>query len=180
MVVALKKQRKLTNREKAQGIEPIIAEEKKEPIWVCEYRDFLDGKQKPVTLKFIERLGFELVEWAKNNESALRVCAFFDDKGIGSTTADSWVNKFPEFKDNYLAAKRYIGRRRETGAITKKYDAGSVNRNLYQFLPEEREGIIWQSKLKNEEQKENEGTKYIVFEKVPETTVVKPRRVENE
>ena len=176
MAVALKKQRKLTNREKEHGIEPIIAEDKKQPIWKGQYKDFLSGELRPLTDSFLKRIGSELIEWAKNNSDALRICAFFDDRGIAQSTCHVWIDTYPDFKECFLVAKRYIGRRRDTGGLTRKYDSGMVRSSLHLFLEEEKQNIIWQSKLKNEEQKENEGTKYIVLEKVPETTIVKARK----
>lgn len=181
MAVALKKQRKLTNKEKESGIQPIIAEEKKEPIWIGEYRCFFSGNMKPVTKSFLHRLGQDLLEWTTKNPMAIRICEFFEEKGIGHSTYDNW-RKQPEFGDAYEVAKRRIGRRRERGGIFKDgdLDAGFVKATMRQFMDEFKQDEIEQAALKKDDDKSNSGTQYVVIEKIPESSVVKKKEERNE
>jgi hypothetical protein len=88
--------------------------------WLEDYYDCKAMHLKPATEGFFERLATELLDWAENNEEALKVSQFYLPKGIGRETFDSWVSKYPTLKEAYKTALIFIGNRREIGALKGK------------------------------------------------------------
>ena len=198
-MVALKKQRKLTNKEIAEGIKPSIAEKKTDAIWLGDYRDFRHSELKPITRNFLERLCKEIIEWAhkqdveerydiKGREREIRLDRFYFDYGIPFSTWKDWKTRYPFFGETIEEAQRILGRRREKDIY---YNDGvareGTRKDLGQFLGEYREDTHDLMKMKLEidkelyelksklESKATSGVQYITLSVVPDTGKVKPR-----
>jgi hypothetical protein len=168
MSTILKKELKKTNKPH----KPLVVDDspntmEKKMTWFEEYRCMNTGDLKLAGSLLVERLGKDLLKWAKENDDALRICEFFADKGINQATYQNWLKKDEGFRQDYYHAMRYIGRRREKYGMQKKhnYDARFMQMTMHHFMDEFKHDIEWQASLRNKEDDKG-GTKYIVIESV--------------
>ena len=96
----MKNPKPITKSKKATKKQERDKETKK--IWLEDYLDCFTFKLQPVTEKFLDRLGQELVHWAYNNEDALTLSQFYNSKGIPHDTFAKWY-KHPRFRIFFLA-----------------------------------------------------------------------------
>lgn len=164
-----------------------IKEEKQVSPWLEEYLDCFHLKYKPVTEAFLERISQEMISWAKTNEKAYKISQFFSPKHIGYTTYTGWAKKYPQFEAAYNLAKTIIGDRRESGALERKLDAGTVIQMMPKYDPEWQEMVRERNEMKAQaNEKANSGTQFIVMEKfgsselVPEKPSKSPEEVAGE
>lgn len=129
--------------------ENVITRDRDYSPWLEDYLDCFTFKYKPVTQAFIDRISKELVEWAQNDHEALKLSEFFNKKRIPRNTWDAW-SRYPEFKAARSIAVEALGNRREKGAITRKFDAGTVNFMMPMYDKDWREQTEWRAKLKAE------------------------------
>lgn len=101
--------------------------------WAESYVEFYTHKRVPAPRSLIIRLAEEMVAWAKNDKNALKVSQFYLEKGIPSSTFDSFVNRYPEFKAAKNEAILLIGNRREIGAIKNKYNSSMITRVQHRY-----------------------------------------------
>ena len=162
------KAKKAANKRK-----PPIKEEMEVSPWLEDYLDCFHLKYKPVTEKFLERISQEMLSWAKTNEKAYKISQFFSPKHIGYTTYTGWVNKYPQFAAAYNLAKTIIGDRRETGALERKLDAGTVIQMMPKYDPEWQEMVRERNEMKAQaNEKLGGGTQFIVMEKFGSSDLV--------
>lgn len=174
MDTVLKKELKKTNRSKKEvSVNPNKDDKKRKMGWYEEYRCMNTGNLKLAGKLLVERLGTELLKWAKEDDDALRICSFFADKGISLATYQNWMKKDDEFREKYEHALRYIGRRREKYGMQKKhnYDSRFMHMTMHHFMDEFKSD--WLDKLNNKDDEQG-GTKYVVIEAVAPTDIVKP------
>lgn len=113
-----------------------------------QYIDFGSFKEKPVSEAFIEHLGQELVEWAIQDEDALKITQFFTKKRIYSSDIARWRERSKKFDGAYRFALTVIGDRRELGALRKKLDGGMVSATMSLYDSEWKNLIEWKAQLK--------------------------------
>lgn len=143
-----------------------IREEFQVSPWLEEYLDCFHLKYKPVTEMFLERISKELVLWSRTEEKAYKVSQFFSQKNIGYHTYMSWVKKYPLFESAFNLAKTIIGDRRESGALERKFDAGTVINMMPYYDPEWKEMTKFRTELKAQaNENANTGTQFVVMEK---------------
>lgn len=138
----------------------------RKPRWYEEYTDLMTLKKHPVHDVYLDRLALELLEWAKNEDN-LGITKFLQLKGIPHQDYLRFVARNENLALAHQEVKRYIGARREEGAIRKEFDAGMVYKSLPMYLPEWKENFEWQSNLKQKEIQEQKQT-IVVLEKFPE------------
>lgn len=134
--------------------------------WEEDYKELLTGDLKPLNRGFLERLGAELIEYARTTEGPLRVEWFFISKRIPYSTARYWAETRDYFKDAYQTAKYILGMRREDGAIRKLFDKDSVFRSLHLYDPEFKEVAKFHAQLKVEAITDAEGRQVIVLPRI--------------
>jgi hypothetical protein len=117
--------------------------------WLEDYLDCFTFKYKPVTEAFIDRISNELLNWAQNDNDALKLTEFFNKKRIPKSTWEAW-NRYPIFKAARALAVEALGNRREKGAITRKYDATTINVMMPLYDSDWKENVEWRAKLKSE------------------------------
>lgn len=100
------------------------------------YLDMHTLRQRPFSLESIERVATELLDWSRNDNTALVMQQFYDLKGIGVRTIHDWIKRSEKLKLAHETAKRTVGARREVGAITRKYDAGSALKMMPEYSSE--------------------------------------------
>ncbi len=140
------------------------------------YRDMLFMKEKPISLGFLERLAQDMVEWSKK-ETSLRITDFFLECDVPNAMIYRWMDKYDFLKYAHEITMMRIASRREIGAITRKFDAGAIEKYQPMYDPEYKKIVEWRSSL-NEKNKDSQGTLIVqmmpapVSDKVPERKVI--------
>ena len=87
---------------------------------------FFSYQQMPVSEGFINKLAEELVQWALEDDDALKLTSFFLSRRIGSRTFYRWAEKFPILDEAREVALEAIGNRRELAALKNKLNSTMV------------------------------------------------------
>jgi len=89
---------------------------------VEKYRELFIPRERPVSIAFIERLCADLIDWAINDDDALKIIDFYVSRKIHPKTFWRWEQKYPMLTDARNMALNIIGSRREKGALKKKFE----------------------------------------------------------
>lgn len=172
---------------KKKPIEHSIAAEKvaskvqKAPEPFFDYMDTFTFKMKPMSIEGIERIAAELVNWARNNDDALKIAQFWNDKGINHQDFYRWMEWSPALKSAHEITMSILGTRREIGAIQKKFDTGMISFTMPFYDKNWKDNVEWRSSLKAKEAAEqNNETKIVIMERIPDSPLVpsKPKKEE--
>jgi hypothetical protein len=128
---------------------------KRQYRYLDTYKDLLTMQDIPVSELFLDRLGEDLLLWAKQ-ETSLNLGDFFNAKHIYPTTYARWRKVHPFFDERVHLAKFMLGVRRERGAILKKYDSGIIRESMPMYDPEWKELKEWATKLAKLEQQQED------------------------
>lgn len=142
--------------------------------WREDYMDLFTFRLTPITDGFIDRFSKELIDWAENDEKAIKISQFFSKKRIPSKTYYEWTNKYEPIRQAHELAKILIGNRREQGALERKYEASIVKQMMPYYDRDWRDIKSWESKLK--EDSDINATKIVIMEKFPETDKVPKKK----
>ena len=122
--------------------------------YLDEYQDLLVMKSVPVSKTFLERLGTDWVQWAREkseeplyDQRKILVLDFFSEKGIGWSTLKRWCDRYPFFNEQYTFGKNLLGGRRERAAFWKKSDPGIFLKSAAKFDDQWRELEEWRAQL---------------------------------
>jgi len=137
---------------------------RKSPTLVSDfYKDIYTNMTVPVTQSFLTRLAKDLVEWAFNDDNALKLTQFTRKVGMHSATFYRWANEHEVLGNALKAAKEAIGDRRETGALTGKYNYKMVIHQQHHY-----DKSWWDSEVKRAalraqaEEKRNPDIRYVI------------------
>ena len=138
----------------------------------------------PLTESVLERMGRELLQWAQDDETALRVDQFCDKANISTHTFREWHRKYPIFNEYYQEAKHCIGRRRETKGKDLPILPGMLERSMPMYDaggPENwKELYEWRAGLNAKASGKNENQRIVVeLAQIPDSTLV-PKKKESE
>ena len=100
----------------------------------------------------IDKIGQELIKWAKNNKNATVYSEFFTDHGISGSTRERWRKRSKDFDAACAYALEKVGIRREKGAINRKLDGNLIMKSMPMYSKEWRALEEWRSGLKVQEQ----------------------------
>lgn len=140
------------------------------------YTCAMTWQDKPVTESFIQRLGENMVKWAREDKDALKVSQFWLLQGISSRDFYNWCEKYPHLKTSHEIAVELIGNRREICAIKKQYDAGMIHNSMPLYDKQWKELYAWKAKVKSELEAKDAGPQIVVIERVPSSDVVPERK----
>jgi len=98
-----------------------------------QYKDLFVLRERPISDAFIERLAYDLVVWAVDNDDALKLSQFILDKRIYPKTFYSWTKRYQVLEMAKEVALEAIGNRREIGAITGKYNVNIVMSQMAKY-----------------------------------------------
>lgn len=129
--------------------------EKKEPIYQGEFYDFKQRKKRIYTIESLKRIAEEMVNDSLNNKNCICFGDLFLDRGIRSATFYQWVAKYPFFNDAYEFACENLSRRREKGAINKKYDTSTIMQSMHMYDERWKQAEIWRASLKDKNDKKS-------------------------
>lgn len=128
-------------------------------------------QMKPYTERFLDELCVKLVDWAANDEDALKISQFRLKEGFALETYQQWMEKYPKLRRAHSQALELIGNRREILGLKKRLDSGLVSTSMPLYDSSWRELHAWKSKLRSEENI-NTGPQIVVIEKFPNSDVV--------
>jgi hypothetical protein len=146
-------------------------------VHIDDYRDMKSFRMLPMSERGIERIATELIDWATNNEDALKMTQFYTKHGLNSHTIDRWCERVPFFREAIEHAKKIIGDRREIGALKKKYSESIVSASMAFYDPEWKALLEWRAKLARNEE-DSSGVKFVVLEKFPDSPLVAEKKKE--
>lgn len=106
--------------------------EKKTVIVLDDYFDLKARQGKPVTMHFIDVVTDKLLQWVALDTS-LKMQQFYSLLGMCDTDFIRIKGRSENLEKAYRFALKELGARREIGAITRKYDANFVLKNLYKY-----------------------------------------------
>jgi hypothetical protein len=96
----------------------------------------------------------DMVLWAENDPSALKLSMFFHKHRLSRDNISNWSKKWPWFSDAVKLAKGFISDRRETMAVYGKMPAQIHALTMGCHDEDYRDFLVWQSTLKEEKEKE--------------------------
>lgn len=146
----------------------IIEKNRKEYVY-DEYIDLTNLKTKPASREWLEGLALRLMDWAINNDDALKITQFSLNEKIYHNDLVRWKEKHDFIAKAYSVAMLAIGNRRENGGIKKKYDSGMVSYTMAHYDKDWKELAEWKSKL-NAKEEDKPQTKIVIIEKFTEET----------
>lgn len=150
---------------------------KEKARWIDQYQDIITLTDVPINILILERIQKELLDWAFNNDDALKITQFFRSKGIPFSTAHRWCQLHPDFKQTYEEAMRALGDRREIGALKKKYEPTTIMRMMPLYDKSWRKVEEWRASIKQKEQeKQNNTTVQVVIEPIPDSPLVPQKK----
>ncbi len=166
-MVKIKAQAKTLEKvsDRKQNTNPTIQKSKVEtskPLVMGEYECSRQFTARPITESFLESMSQNLMQWAQETES-IHLVDWFHESGMPSDTFYEWTNKSPSLKRAHRFAMEALGARRESGAITKKYDTGAVWKRQYQFGNDYKEAMEFTAKLAKKEDLEDGGGKTFII-----------------
>lgn len=142
-----------------------------------EYFDMFSFKTKPVSDTFIDHIAQELVTWVLSDDKAYKLSQFYVKKGIGSDDIKRWENRNKNLLRAHAFALEVLSIRREIGALERKLDPGMVRYTMPHYDKTWKELEEWRAKLKELQQFENEGTKFVVLQPTPSSDIVPPKKI---
>jgi len=95
--------------------------------------------RQSVDVDFIDELGFMLRNHGANSDGSEGFGLLMERLGISWRLFHSWLEKFPQLREDYEQAKLLLGERRQANALLKKFDAGLAKFTLFHLLPEYKE-----------------------------------------
>ncbi len=170
-----KEKKRLTNGDPVKPSvkqEPIVGSKKRGFVY-DSYQDMNSFKQKPIAYTFLQALADDLIDWSLKDTS-LRIESFYMDEGIRQTDYYRFLERCSELKDAHDVALARIAVRRDTGALTKKYDSSWAARTQAAWDPEYRKARKFEAELTKDAQ-ENQA-KIVVMEIMPNSIEVKDKK----
>lgn len=138
--------------------------DKYKPTFFDEYYNLRYQDRIPMTVEGIKLLADDLYIWAQDDESLIAE-EFYLLKGIDAKTFHNWMKRCPELKQAYAATKDIIAGRRERGALTRKYDAGTVRWTMPAYSKKYKKLEEWKAELGKKDDDKDTGTKVVIMEK---------------
>ena len=141
----------------------------KQPLWMCEFRNYKTNKPQLVTQTFLDNLIPHIIKEAYENENYSTVEDIFLELGVPQTTYYDWTREYKALREAHNYAKLIIGRRREKHGIKREWDTlGSMSQYNDRWKSIEE----WRSALKNKEEKES-GIKVVLVKEFDDPSITK-------
>lgn len=135
-----------------------------------EYFDCFTFKMKPVSEQFINKLAHDLLQWAYNDENALKLTQFYHMKGIGSNDMKRWSKRNINLKIAHARALQMIGNRREIGALKGTLNPKIVAYTMPMYDKTWKQLVEWEASLKKDQV--DEKAVRIILEEIPSSDLV--------
>jgi hypothetical protein len=114
-------------------------------------RNMNSWRLTPVSDTFLDKFCEDLMSWSFQ-EDAFCLTQFLRYYGIHEQVFYDWVKKYEQVKYAHWVAMSNLGDKREIGALTKKYDSGTVEKVMAVYSSVWAAAEVRRSKLRREEQ----------------------------
>lgn len=144
------------------------------------YEDYIDQftfERKPISQHYLDKLFQRFVDWAANDDDALKASQFFIKEGIHAEQMYRWMERDPKYVQAYEMGLLAIGNRREIMAFKKKADAGIAMYTMAHYDKDWKALAEWRSKLKQDSDAQS-GNIAVYIDKMPITDKVPPKKEE--
>lgn len=167
------------SKKKNRSEKNVVRDKETKRLWMEDYLDCFTFKLQPVTEKFLERLGKELVHWAMNNDDALTLSQFYNAKGMHHDTFESWY-KYPKFRMAKDLALSIIGDRREINTLKKKFDSSTNNYMMPTYSKSWKSMAQWRQSLRDDSQGKSNAPVNVYLEQFPSSDMVPEKKTPEE
>lgn len=135
----------------SKNSKPITSKKETSKNTALSEKDIFFFKRVPVSDEYLQKLAFELVHWALNDEKALKITQFRTARFICRDVWERWMARCPELSDANSFALEVIGDRREMGGLERRLDSSIVSYTMPHYDPAWKELVAWKSALKEKE-----------------------------
>lgn len=115
------------------------------------YKNMNSWRLTPVSDTFLDKFCDDLMHWSFQ-EDAFCLTQFLRYYGVHEQVFYDWVAKYEKVKYAHWVAMSNLGDKREIGALTKKYDAGMVEKVMSVYSSVWAAAEARRAKLRREEQ----------------------------
>jgi len=132
---------------------------KKIKTWKEEYLNFSLGGRMAVNDDYLEKLGFEFVEWATQQKHEKKPCTrlqdFYELKGMHHQAFNKWCKKNKVLMQCREQAKMIICNLRENGVNRREFHPGLIEKSMHMYDPEWEAIDSYQANLKAKAHEKN-------------------------
>lgn len=118
----------------------------KRSAWIDEYSDCFGLKMHPVTEAFIERFSFDLVTWARKDDSIVFE-DFLIEKGMEDRTFYRFASKYEQLGIAHRFAIMCLSARREKGGLRNELNAAMIMKSMPMYSQKWRDLLEWTAKI---------------------------------
>ena len=166
-------------RAKKLNTNTVVKESSQKLRWL-DYQCILTGDMRPMNENGFERLAIEIVQWASNDDEALKITQFMFVRGINDRVWRQWCEKSPRLKEATELAKRIIGNRREVGALKNKLNTSVVAFTMPFYDDEWKDETIRRAALKEGSSGDGKDSITVVLNPIPNSEIVLQRNTKDE
>jgi hypothetical protein len=130
----------------------------------------------PVSRQHVDRIIEELREWPALHPEAKFIGDFYRSRDLSKATYGKLIDRYPDLKELHTEVMSILGERLLGKAIENKGNWNATKWCLHNYGEEFRENNTYHAKLANEES-QNNGPTIVVIEKMPETDIVKRKKL---
>lgn len=124
--------------------------------------DFGSWREQPISQGYLEEKALEIIDWAENDEDALKLTLFYKKYRWYEDDVRRWRKRCANFDKALRYAKMIIGDRREIGALKRKLSEGIVSSSMAMYDPEWKEIAEWRARLRADADRPEGNTQYII------------------
>jgi hypothetical protein len=169
--------KKKTTIKKVDSI-TIVKKESQDLKWY-DYMCIYTGSLKPMNAVGIDRLADDIVDWARNDDDALKLSEFYLAKGIHGQTWYAWCKRFPRLQIAHDCAKEWIGIRREKGALKGKLSPQVVMYTMPFYDKQWEDETVRRAALKDVNS-ESKSSVTVLMNPIPNSDIVPERKGEDD
>lgn len=132
----------------------------------------------PITQARIEKIKDNLRVWLDENPEAKSISKFYYAQDISSKSYYRLLERDPELAELHEMTMRKMGERMYENSVDCRANWNAVKFRLHQYAPEFKEAREYEAQLAKREDVANSGPVFVVMDKFPETSIVKPREIQ--
>ncbi len=143
--------------------------------------EYIDGmfslRVRPVDFNYLEEFAVEWLDWALNDEEALKITQFYNIKRLHHSTVEAWMLRCPKLQHAHDLVLQVIGARREIGGLKGKFDSAIVRTTQLMYESSWKVLEEWRANLKAKtEGGLLSGIRVVEIEKFADSPLVPPRK----
>lgn len=141
-----------------------------------EYRNMKTLQKLPINNLFLETLAKDLIEWALNNDDALRISQFYGSKHMTRDDFMRLMNKNETLREAYDFAIETLGQRREIGWIKGDYEGSAISATLAHYCSVAKEQAEYKAALRQKAEVDRGGNITVVLPPIPDSPLVPAKK----